>query len=99
MLTHSEIKNYIQKKIWDGIVYKYATKDDIVKFLDTYEDSSNYEELSDYEKLDYRLFRTLIEDHFDIYDEQMHFDYVYTECFLEDYGWEIYAKQYIKSAA
>ena len=75
MLTHSEIKNYIQKKIWDGIVYKYATKDDIVKFLDTYEDD------------------------FDIYDHPKHFDYVYTECFLEEYGWEIYAKQYIKSAA
>ena len=52
MLTHSEI--------WDGIVHGYATDEEILIFLDAYEESDEYEILSDRAHYDYSIFKKAV---------------------------------------
>ncbi len=50
----------ILKDIWDGIINGYATDEEILIFLDAYEESDGYEVLSDKALSEYTLFKKII---------------------------------------
>ncbi len=47
-------------EIWEGIINGYATDEEILIFLDAYEESDGYEFLSDKELSEYILFKRII---------------------------------------
>jgi len=55
-----EIILLTQKEIWDGIVDEYATDEEILMFLDAYEESAGYEILSDEARSQYVIFKMLV---------------------------------------
>ena len=48
------------KEIWDGIVHGDATDEEILIFLDAYEESEDYEVLSDKAQSDYEIFKKVV---------------------------------------
>ncbi len=48
------------KGIWDGIIHGYATDEEILIFLDAYEESAGYEILSDKALSDYSIFKKAV---------------------------------------
>ena len=55
-----EIILLTQKEIWDGIVHGYATDEEIIIFLDAYEESDGYKVLSDKALSEYTIFKRIV---------------------------------------
>ncbi len=53
-------KRLLLKGIWDGIIHGYATDEEILIFLDSYEESEGYEILSDKALSDYTIFKKIV---------------------------------------
>ena len=47
-------------EIWEGIINSYATDEEILMFLDAYEESAGYEILSDRAHYDYLIFKKAV---------------------------------------
>ena len=55
-----ENKMFILKEIWEGIIHDQATDEEILIFLDAYEESDDYEVLSDKAQSDYAIFKKTV---------------------------------------
>ncbi len=53
-------KRLLLKGIWDGIIHGYATDEEILIFLDSYEESEGYDILSDKALSDYTIFKKVV---------------------------------------
>ena len=58
--TKRENKMFILKEIWEGIIHDQATDEEILIFLDAYEESDDYEVLSDKAQSDYAIFKKTV---------------------------------------
>ena len=54
------------KEIWDAIVNDYATDEEILMFLDAYEESDGYKVLSDKALSDYAIFKKVVTEELSI---------------------------------
>ena len=75
-------------EIWDGIVHEYATGDEILIFLDAYEQSAGYEILSEEARSQYVVFKMLVKDELAESDPSSLL-YHYVQHFLYGFGWNL----------
>ncbi len=78
----------VLQEIWEGIVHKYATGDEILIFLDAYEQSPGYEILSDEARSRYVVFKMIVKDEL-LESLPSTLLYHYVSEFLYGFGWNL----------
>jgi len=75
-------------QIWDAIVHEHATGDEILTFLDAYENSAGYEILSEEARSRYVVFKMIVTDELaDSLPTSLLYNYV--QDFLYGFGWSL----------
>ncbi len=60
IINDTKRENKMLNEIWEGIINSYATDEEILMFLDAYEESEGYEILSDKALSDYAIFKKVV---------------------------------------
>ncbi len=60
IINDTKRENKMLNEIWEGIINGYATDEEILMFLDAYEESAGYEILSDRAHYDYSIFKKAV---------------------------------------